>query len=355
MAEDSDDDARTEEPTSKRLEEARSRGQVISSKEVSTALLLLSAYLLFVYQGEKLWHALQSKMVFFLRIPIQSDITSTGVTVLLRDVVIEVFMDLLPFFAVFVLMAFVGAFIQHGWLFTWQTIAPSFSKINPLEGVKRLFSIRSVVEAFKSLLKMGVISIAVYLALRDDALTVINLTATTFQNVVEFLASDSMDVLWRVTLAFIFLALLDFIYQRYDYYKSLRMTKQEVKDEYKQMEGDPQIKGRIRQLQRDMANRRMMQEVPKADVVITNPTHYSVAIKYVPKEMNAPKVVAKGMGEIALRIRELAKENNVPLVEDPPLARTIYREVELEKFIPPDLFKAVAQVLAYVYKLKRKK
>ncbi|MBF0177309.1 MAG: flagellar biosynthesis protein FlhB [Magnetococcales bacterium] len=355
MAGDADNDAKTEAPTSKRLQEARDKGQTANSREVPTALILLSALTLFIFQGPGLWEALRGKMAFFLSGQIHDDLTEAGVIALLRDVLTLVLGDMGPFFAVFIVAGIAASIIQHGWMFTLQPLAPNFSKVNPFSGLKRLFSMQSVVELFKSIMKMSLVSIAVYLGIKDSSLQVLTLTNSDVPTVLAVLMNDSLAILWRVTLAFLILAFIDFSYQKFNYIKGLRMTKQEIKDELRQTEGDPMLKGRIRQVQREMAQRRMMQEVPKADVVITNPTHYAVALRYTPGEMLAPKVVAKGVDAVASRIRTIAGENKVPLVENPPLARTLFKDVDLDQTIPPDLFKAVAQVLAYVFSLRGKR
>ncbi len=353
MAEDTDKDSKTEEPTEKRLADAREKGQVITSKEVGTSLLFIAATLLFYFQGEILWNSLQLKMRFFFSGAISDDMTPMGVSMLLDSIIIEFLTDLGPFFAIFVIFAIFSGIIQHGFLLSFESIKPKFSKINPIAGFKRLFSMRSLVELVKSVTKMSVISFVVYWALKDSADRNLSLAATSIENVVDSMAMDVMEVMILVTLAFIGMALLDYLYQKYEHTEGLKMTKQEIKDEQKQMEGDPLIKGRIRQIQREMAQRRMMEEVPKADVVITNPTHYAVALQYKQGEMHAPKLVAKGMGRVALRIREIAQEHDVAIVRNPPLSRTIFRDVELDQIIPPDLFKAVAQILAYVFSLKQ--
>ncbi|OSM06137.1 flagellar biosynthesis protein FlhB [Magnetofaba australis] len=349
---DEDKDQKTEEPTGKRLADARQKGQVVTSREVATAVLMFAAMALFWLQGSNLWLSLQEKMMFLLSGQIQGDLTQPGMIVLLRELLIAMLVDLAPFFGVFVVMAVLSALIQHGWLFTFEPIQPKLSKLNPIQGVKRLFSMRSVVEAIKSVFKIIIVGIAVYLGVKNNTEQIMGLADTTIAEMLSTLVSDSFAVMWRVTVAFILMAIFDFIYQKYEHIKGMRMTKQEVKDEMKQMEGDPLLKGRIRQIQRELAQSRMMQEVPKADVVITNPTHYAIALRYTPGEMSAPMLIAKGKGHIALRIREIAEENNIPRVENPPLARTLYRDVEVEQAIPPQLFKAVAEVLAYVYNLR---
>ncbi len=352
MAEDADKDSKTEEPTGKRLSDARNKGQVPNSREVGTAFLFLAATGLFFFNGQALWSALQVKMRLFLSGALARDLTPHGVVVLIRETISGVFVDLAVFFIVFTVMAIFAGIIQHGFVLSWEPITPKLSKLNPINGVKRLFSMKSLVELFKSVLKMTVIGLAVYWALKDSAGTIIGLTATNIDHVIKSFGDDALKVLAIVTLVFIAMALLDFIYQKYEHTKGLRMTKQEVKDEQKQMEGDPLVKGRIRQIQREMAQRRMMEEVPKADVVITNPTRFAAVLAYRQGEMQAPKLVAKGRGRIAARIREVAKENRVPLVENPPLARTLFQDLDLGQYVPPELFKAVAEVLAYVYSLK---
>ncbi|HIJ85235.1 MAG: flagellar biosynthetic protein FlhB [Magnetococcales bacterium] len=353
MAEDTDQDSKTEDPTSKRTQDARGKGQVASSREVGTALLLLVATLTFYFQGEKLWVSMQTKMRLFFGGFISDDIQPQGVVVLVQDLLKGIVLDLTPLFMFFMIVGILGSIIQHGFLITLDPIMPNFGKINPLQGLKRLFSMRSLVELFKSILKLSVISIAVYVALKGSIVEYMGLMDTNLTHVTAVLGRDILHLFVLVTIAFMFLAVIDFVYQQHEYVKGLRMTKQEVKDEQKQMEGDPLIKGRIRQIQREMAQRRMMEEVPKADVVITNPTHYAAALVYKQGEMMAPKLIAKGRGRIAERIREIARENKIVLVENPPLARSLYSDVPLDSIIPPQLFKAVAQVLAYVYSLRR--
>ncbi|MEO5363022.1 MAG: flagellar biosynthesis protein FlhB [Magnetococcus sp. DMHC-8] len=354
MAEDSDKESKTEDPTGKRLSDAREKGQVINSKEVSTAFLFLSATALFHFQGGHLWSAMQTHMRFFFSGAIQDDLTVGGLTRLLEGTIVSVLAELAPFFLILLVMGIAASVLQHGFLLSWEPIIPSFSRINPVNGFTRMFSSRSLVELVKSTLKVLLISLAVYWALRNHMEQTLMLSATSLEEVVRSLGENTLAVMQTVTITFVAVALLDYGYQRHQFNEGLRMTKQEIKDEQKQMEGDPLIKGRIRQIQRELARRRMMEEVPKADVVITNPTHFAAALLYKQGEMRAPIVTAKGRGEIAARIRAVAQEKGVPIVENPPLARVLYKDVELGHPIPQDLFKAVAEVLAYVYSLRNR-
>lgn len=247
-------------------------------------------------------------------------------------------------------------FLQVGAIFTTDPLRPRFDRINPLQGMKRLFSPRSFVELAKSLIKLGVAGTILWNSFRNEMMPfserAMGMTGVT---AIEGFWKILYNVSIRIILALLALGILDYFYQRWEHAKSLRMTKKELKDEYKQMEGDPQIKSRIKQRQRQMAMRRMMQDVPKADVVITNPTHFAIALRYDAATMSSPQVVAKGEGYMAARIREIAEENKVPLVENPPLARAIYKAVEVGGTIPAELYQAVAEVLAFVYRLRGRK
>jgi flagellar biosynthetic protein FlhB len=245
--------------------------------------------------------------------------------------------------------------VQTGGLhFSLHPLKPKWSKLNPLKGFGRIFSKTSLVELFKSLFKISIVSVIAYQTINSHWDEIPLLMGYGVGQVLVFMGEVMVEIMIKVLLVMIFLAALDFSFQKYTYLENLRMTKQEVKDERKDLEGNPQIKQRIRSVQMEMMRRRMMAAVPEADVVVTNPTHFSIAIKYDTKIDAAPVVVAKGQNEIALRIREIAKESNVPLVEDKPLARTLYKTVDVGQLIPASLYKAVAEILAYVFKLKGK-
>ncbi len=247
-----------------------------------------------------------------------------------------------------------GNYIQIGFLFTGQPLAPKFSKLNPIEGAKRLFSLKSVVEFLKSLLKILIIGGVVYLTLWGERTNITTISKMPLADVLSYTGGLTLELGLKIGMILLVLAILDYFYQRYEFEKSLRMSKQDIKDEHKKSEGDPLIKRKIREKQMRMAIQRMMQEIPKADVVITNPTHYAVALQYDTGRMEAPTVLAKGRDYVALKIKEAAGKHGIVIMENRPLARALYDQVEIGQTIPAELFQAVAEVLAYVYKLKRK-
>jgi len=259
----------------------------------------------------------------------------------------------IPIIGVAMVVGVVVNLLQVGVMFTAEPLAPNWARINPVNGFVRLFSRRAVVEGTKMLLKVLLIGWLAFSAVRADAAMLLRTGEIDPLMVLMLVGQLLYKVAWRVGLAMLVLAVLDYAFQRYEYEKSLRMTKEEVKQELKQTEGDPLVRSRVRARQQAMARRRMMQAVPKADVVVTNPTHYAVALQYDASKMTAPTVVAKGMNLIARRIREIALQHHVPIVENPPLAQSLYRTVEVGQQIPPALYEAVAQVLAYVYRLRR--
>ncbi|NLP44383.1 MAG: EscU/YscU/HrcU family type III secretion system export apparatus switch protein, partial [Peptococcaceae bacterium] len=262
---------------------------------------------------------------------------------------------LAPIFLVAFIMAILVNFLQVGPLFTVEPLKPKISRLSPIQGLKRMFGIRALVQLAKSLMKVVVIGYFLYAVVRDNIDFFPLLQRV---NVVQslILVSDVLfELAWKVAVAFLLIALGDFLYQWWDYEKNLRMSHQDIKEEFKQTEGDPQIKAQIKKQQRLLANRRMMEDLKKADVVITNPIHYAVALKYDPLKFEAPYVVAKGQDELALRIKALAAENDIIVVENKPLARALYAQVDLGEVVPEDLYKAVAEVLAFVYKLNRRR
>lgn len=352
--EESDDSQKTEDPSSKKLEESRRKGQVAISREVNSWLMLLAGTLVVATLGP----SVMSDMTLHLRGYIEhaDDLPAVpgGFGVVLGSSLLKI-MGLLLLPLLFLMAAAVlGPFLQVGPIFAPQIVTPDLSKISPVAGFGRLFSVRSLMEFVKGVLKIGLIG----------AIGAI-LIAPYFEGIEHtvglpppLILSETMSLFVRmmtgILVAFLLIAVADLVYQRLSFSRRMRMSRQEVKEEYRQTEGDPQIKSRLRALRSERARQRMMQAVPQADVVITNPTHFAIALVYKPEEMEAPKCVAKGMDAIALKIREIAGQNNVEIVENPPLARTLYDAVDIDETIPKELYKAVAEVISYVFQKKGK-
>jgi len=262
------------------------------------------------------------------------------------------FIVMAPVFIALILAGIIGNVGQFGFLFTTKPLIPKFEKINPIKGLKRIFSAKTLVEGIKMVLKSIVAFMVGFWLFFDFIHDMPRVEMMEFYEQIKWFANKSLILIFAMLAVFFVFALIDFAYQKYTYKKSLRMSKQEIKDEYKQTEGNPEVKAKIRQIQREMAKKRMISEIPKADVVITNPTHYAVAIRYDKTKDEAPRVVAKGVDHLALKIKEIAREHDVMIVENPPLARELYKSVDVGEIIPPKLYKAVAEVLAFVYKSK---
>jgi flagellar biosynthetic protein FlhB len=250
--------------------------------------------------------------------------------------------------------AFGAGYLQFGLLFSSESLMPSLEKISPLSGLKRIFSLRSFADFLKGLLKLAIVGGIVYAVLTPSVGELHKLIGMEIVQLLEIIADLLNRLLFTVFAAMVVITALDVFYQRWEHIKGLRMSRQEIKDEMRESEGDPMVKGRLRQLRMERARKRMMSEVPKADVVVTNPTHYAVALRYDP-QMSSPKVVAKGVDKVAQKIREIAKENDVPVIENPPLARGLYAAVDVDQEITPEFYKAVAEVIGYIYKMKRKR
>jgi flagellar biosynthetic protein FlhB len=273
---------------------------------------------------------------------------------LMRKALILLVKTAAPIAGGIMLMGVVANVVQVGFLFTLKPLMPKLEKINPVSGFSRFFSMRSIVETLKNIVKLVLIICVAYITLKKEFLTMLTLADASVLSIWAYVLAVSYKVILRIALAMVIIAILDYAYQRFEHEKQLKMTHQEVKEERKQLEGDPQVKARIRSLQREMARRRMMEQVPKATVVVTNPTHLAIALRYEPKENDAPVVVAKGKDLIAQKIKKLAQENDVPVVEDKPLARSMYDKVEVGFPIPVEFFTAVAEIMAYVYRLKNR-
>mgnify|MGYP006288449143 CR=1 FL=1 len=346
---------KTEKATPRKRTESRKKGQVIQSKEINSAVVLLMVLLTIKFLGGHIFGQVKAMydMIF----------TKYVVDYEKFDIFVfyQLFMDLLlimarmigPILAVAVISGFIVQVSQVGFLFTTETIKFKPEKISPISGFKKMFSMRSFADLIKSALKVIIIGSVTYFYIASRVSTLFSLVDMEPMNIAIFVTSTGLNVGIRICIAMLILAIFDYMYQTYEHEKSLKMTKHEVKEEHKQVEGDPLVKQRIKRKQRQISMMRMMQEVPKADVVITNPTHYAVAIKYDPEVSSAPVVLAKGQDYIALRIKEIAGLNDVHVVENKSLAKTLYETVEIGQFIPPELYQAVAEVLAFVYSLKK--
>jgi len=351
MAEEDPSQEKTEEPTSKKLEKTREDGDVVRSKELNTsAILLVSAICILVFgplMGNTLMEIMRFCFDFDARASWDTNISGEYFLAALYSA----FTALLPFFGLLLLTSVAAPISLGGWNFSTKALAPKGSRMNPFSGLKRMFSLNSLVELLKGWGKVIVVAtsaILVLVGLKDEFLSMI------FQPTENAIVHASRLLAWSFLLmasSTLIIALIDIPFQIFSHAKKLRMTMQEIKDEHKSTEGKPEIKAKIRQLQHEMANRRMMSDVPEADVIITNPTHYAVALSYKPHEMPAPLMVAKGVDEVALKIREIGGEYNVPILELPALARSIYHHSEIGGEIPEGLYIAVAQVLAYVYQV----
>ncbi len=351
---------RTEPATAKKLRESRKKGQVAKSKEVANGTCLLALFLMMkIWVGNTGNSLMEMFPSIYNRIPEFSKIYDGEVPVksilyALQTGAIQILLIAAPFLIVGFILSFVSDLIQVKWKPTSYPLKPKFNKLNPINGFKRFFSLSSLVELLKSILKLGVIGFVSYSYLQDKWEYLYILYGISLEQSIVMIGEMVADLGIRISLVYMLIVFGDFIYQKWKFKEDMKMSKQEIKDEYKSDEGDPQIKGKIRQKMREASMRRMMQNIPKADVIITNPTHYAVAVQYDPDQYDAPFVVAKGTDHLAQRIKEIGRENGVEIVENKPLARMLYANVDIGQVIPPELYQAVAEVLAFVYNLKGK-
>jgi flagellar biosynthetic protein FlhB len=355
MADNDQDQEKTEQATSRRKDEARGKGQVARSQELVSVSILVACLIYFYFGTSGLVKNIMEFMSYGLRQAGSTVLTADSINSIIVTYIYKGFIIISPVMLTVIVAAILGNVLQIGVMFSAESVTPQFSKIDPLKGFKRLFALRSVIELLKNIFKMCIISIVAYVVIKGELDNMFPLMEQSTWAMMIYLGRICFKILLATTIVLLILAIMDYIYQRWEYEKSLRMTKQEIKDEYKNTEGDPLIKARIRRMQRDIARKRMMAEVPKADVVITNPTHLAIAIKYDAVKMLAPIVVAKGANIIAEKIKEVAGENDVPIVENKPLAQVLYKMVDINEAIPEDLYRAVAEVLAFVYEQKQVK
>ena len=346
---------KTEEPTAKKLEDARKEGQVAKSKEIANGLGLLALFLLLkIMVGSIGTSFLESFSMVYNRIPVICKLNGGAspmgdISVLLRTVMLRLLIILLPVLLIGFAVAFVSDLFQVKWRPTSKPLQPKFSKLNPLNGIKKIFSAQSLVELVKSVAKILLIALVTYSYIKNKGGLLYALYDMSMMQAVNLIGETVIELGIRISAIYMIIAGADFMYQKYKFKNDMKMTKQEVKEEYKNAEGDPEIKGKIKARMREASQRRMMQAIPKADVVITNPTHYAVAIRYDTEVAPAPIVVAKGSDYLAQKIKQIARENNVEIVEDKPLARMLFANVDVDKQIPPELYQAVAEILAMVY------
>ena len=349
-------ESKTEKATPKKRRDERKKGNVLMSKDAVAVATLIGSLLMTQAMGGIVISRVRDLLYLcFTYMGSSSVMVLSNVLAQLTKTVILTFVVVTgPFLAVTAVLAVGTTFFQTKMLVAGESIKPKFNRLNPLQGIKRLFSLRSVIEALKGILKISILLILIYNYYANVVLSFGRFLDLSLGQSCSILFRDILTLVIQIAVAFTVLAFFDYLYQWWDYERQLRMSKQEIKEEYKQTEGDPQVKGKIKQIQRQRAQQRMMQQVPGADVVIRNPTHYAVALRYHEEEDNAPIVLAKGMDELALRIVRVAEENGVHVVENVPLARALYASVELNREIPPDFYNAVAEVLVYVMKLDKK-
>jgi flagellar biosynthetic protein FlhB len=349
------DQEKTEQATPKRLQEMREKGQVAKSREVPSAAILIASLLIFYFLGSAMIKDFMELMEWSFANSARFELQSGNFNWMLLELFRRGLKIVAPLFVALMAVGLLSNIAQVGFLFSTKAIAPKFSKLDPLKGFGRMVSKQALVELIKSLVKIAVVGCVTYFTVKDELDQIIPLMDKEIWSIMTYIGSVCFKILLRTCWVLIVLAVIDYVFQKWDFMQEAKMTKQEVKDEFKQREGDPLIKSRVRQAQREMAKRRMMEAVPNADVVITNPTHLAIALEYNTQNMSAPQLTAKGSRLMAERIKAIAQENNIPIVENKPLARALFKGVEIGQEIPAVFYKAVAEVLSYVYQLKNKR
>lgn len=349
-----DRDSRTEAPSPRRRQQAREKGSVARSQDLNSAVLLLGAALTLSFFGSGMIDGLGEILKSLIRQAGTTKFDDASTAILIRQQLFAVAKILLPFLLTIMIIGVLINVTQVGFHISWKAAAPKWERLNPITGFQRFFSVRSLVELGKSILKLLFVGLALYFTLQSASLQTPWMFFMPTNQIIGEMGRLLNDLFFAAAMALLAIGLADFFYQRWDHEQSLKMTKEEVKEEAKQQEGDPKVKGKIRELMIRSSLKRMMKSVPEADVVITNPVHLAVAIKYDRSQNSAPIVVAKGARKVAERIKEIAAENGVPIIENKPLARALFKSVDIGMEIPVDLYKAVAEVLAYVYRIKNK-
>ena len=353
MADESLED-KTESATPKKREDARKKGDVAKSRELPSVAVLLASLFSFVLFGAYMFARIREVMVQSFRLPMVHEIPVADFIVFSGKMVQAFFLIMAPLLVMIVLVAIVSNVMQVGFMVSGESLKPNFSKLDPIKGIGRLFSKQSLMELVKTVVKLILVGWVGYITVRGEMDQLFILGDLPFDEILSYMVHAMFKLFIRCALAMMVIVAVDYAFQKWQFENKLKMSKKEVKDEHKESEGDPMVKSRIRSIQMQMARNRMMQDVPDADVVITNPTHFAIALKYDDVSMGAPRVVAKGKGEIARKIKSLALEHHVLLYENRDLARTLYKMVEVGQEVPPVLYQAVAEVLAFVYKQKKR-
>lgn len=345
---------KTEQATEKRREETRNKGQVARSLEINAAFMLLVSFSVLLILGGGIMGKIEDNIRGYMSLGLKFEITNDSVRNLCLTVIWQYFSILMPFFIILIIAGVLINVVQVGFLFTGEPLKPNLEKISPIAGMKRLFSRKTFESLLRDILKVVVVSWIGYVAVKDILDGLAGMSSASPAQIIAFTGSAVFGIAMKILIGYIIIAIFDYAFQRWDYEKSMMMTRQELRDELRQMEGDPMLKARIRSVQRELARHRMMEEVPKAEVVITNPTEIAIALSYEPG-MAAPVVTAKGRHFLAEKIRNIASENGVPIVENVLLAQALYKAVDIGRPVPPELYTAVAEILAYVFRLKNKK
>lgn len=345
---------KTEEATPKRKSEARKEGQILQSKEINSAFILLCTFSVLNMLGAYIHDnfIVYTKNLLLKMEDVEHLFTVNEIHKMIIDSIILVVKLVAPLLGVAFIVGLICSYMQVGFLFTTKPLTPKLSKLNPISGFKKLVSVKSLVEFFKSSIKLSAVGYIIFSYVIKQSKNILNVLDMDVIQIVSYMGKMTVSIGFRAAIVLIILAILDYYYQKWQYEKDLKMSKQEIKEEYKQMEGDPQLKSKIKEKQRQMSMGRMMQDVPQADVIITNPTHYAIAIRYDAELEEAPIILAKGKDLIAQKIKKIGAENEIITVENKMLARALYASVEVGDYIPPELYQAVAEVLAYVYKMK---
>jgi len=354
MAEENNNQEKTEQATPKKREEAKKKGQVAKSRDAASVAVLLACLVFFWFGASGMIEKTMSLARWLFTQSSRFTVNSNNIQGLMVGMVYKVFAILSPLLLTAFSMALLANYLQIGFVLSAESVQPKLSKIDPIKGFQKLFSIRSLVELAKNIFKISIVGFVVYLTIKGEIENILPLMDQSVWGILIYIGEVAFKIILRVCLVLIILAVFDYIYQKWEFEKNLKMSKQDIKDETKQTEGNPLIKARVKRLQKDAARKRMMAGIPEADVVITNPTHLAVALRYDQTSVSAPKVIAKGAGFIAENIKDIARKNNIPIVNNKPLARVLYKTVDVDEMIPANLYKAVAEVLAFVYSMKRK-